>query len=242
MHNFQSFIKSTREYKELERKTVADATNLSKETIQIIEEANNDVLLQNSSSLLKNQIRRYCEYLEISEKKIVSILNKIDILYYKKSQYGRLKFFDYLNRLAILIIIVIIGILVTKHIKENVYTANTISSDDSKSSIIYTPIDYDISDTNEDQQSNSNSGSANKVAKKTAVAHPPATANMDNITIDEPNTNENQQLTSDTDTEKSAEKNEVKKTTKAHPPTTANMDNIVIDEPSTSASNIDLSN
>lgn len=79
MYNFQTFLKTTREAKELQIETVADAINLSVQTIEIIEEANNDSLLQNSSSVLKNQIRRYCEYLEIPEKKIVSMLNKIDV-------------------------------------------------------------------------------------------------------------------------------------------------------------------
>ncbi|MBF9009290.1 helix-turn-helix domain-containing protein, partial [Francisella tularensis] len=119
MHNFQFFLKSVRDSRELKRETIADAINLSVETIQLIEEADNNSLLLNSSSVLKNQIRRYCEYLEIPEKKIVSILNKIDILYYKKSRYGKLKFFDYINRLAILVIAITIIVLVTKHIREN---------------------------------------------------------------------------------------------------------------------------
>ncbi|MDE5019016.1 DNA-binding protein, partial [Francisella tularensis subsp. holarctica] len=76
--------------------------------IPLIEAADNNILLLNSSSVLKNQIRRYCEYLEIPEKKIVSILNKLDILYYKKSRDGKLKFFEYINRLAILVIAITI--------------------------------------------------------------------------------------------------------------------------------------
>ncbi|MBK2279367.1 helix-turn-helix domain-containing protein [Francisella philomiragia] len=213
MHNFQTFLKTTREAKELQLETVADAINLSVQTIKIIEEADNDSLLQNSSSVLKNQIRRYCEYLEIPEKKIVSMLNKIDVLYYKKSRYGKLKFFDYLNRLAILIIAIAIIILVVKHIKENMYIASTEESP--KSSIIYTPINYDLNEPDQqaladDSAASSNvsinqnnvpssndeisSGSAEATESKkypqsstnnSMAAHPPATANMNNIVIDD---------------------------------------------------------
>ncbi|MEY8715623.1 helix-turn-helix domain-containing protein [Francisella philomiragia] len=213
MHNFQTFLKTTREAKELQLETVADAINLSVQTIKIIEEADNDSLLQNSSSVLKNQIRRYCEYLEIPEKKIVSMLNKIDVLYYKKSRYGKLKFFDYLNRLAILIIAIAIIILVVKHIKENMYIASTEESP--KSSIIYTPINYDLNEPDQqavadDSAASSNvsinqnnvpssndeisSGSAVAIESKkypqsstnnSMAAHPPATANMNNIVIDD---------------------------------------------------------
>ncbi|MBK2093985.1 helix-turn-helix domain-containing protein [Francisella philomiragia] len=213
MHNFQTFLKTTREAKELQLETVADAINLSVQTIKIIEEADNDSLLQNSSSVLKNQIRRYCEYLEIPEKKIVSMLNKIDVLYYKKSRYGKLKFFDYLNRLAILIIAITIIILVVKHIKENMYIASTEESP--KSSIIYTPINYDLNEPDQqavadDSAASSNvsinqnnvpssndeisSGSAVAIESKkypqsstnnSMAAHPPATANMNNIVIDD---------------------------------------------------------
>ncbi len=213
MHNFQTFLKTTREAKKLQLETVADAINLSVQTIKIIEEADNDSLLQNSSSVLKNQIRRYCEYLEIPERKIVSMLNKIDVLYYKKSRYGKLKFFDYLNRLAILIIAIAIIILVVKHIKENMYIASIEESP--KSSIIYTPINYDLNEPdqqavaddsaassnvsiNQNNVSSSNdeisSGSAVATESKkypqsstnnSMAAHPPATVNMNNIVIDD---------------------------------------------------------
>ncbi|QIV95772.1 helix-turn-helix protein [Allofrancisella inopinata] len=186
MHNFQNFLKNTRESKNLEQKTIADATNLSVEAIQTIESSDNDTLLQNSSTLLKNQVRRYCEYLEIPEKKIISILNKIDILYYKKSKYGKLKLFDYLNRLAIIIIAVTLIVLVAKLIKGSVYDAITFNTKDSKTSIIYTPINYDA-DTTKESSSEDNSATANATNSKQISAHPPADANMSNVIIDNPN-------------------------------------------------------
>lgn len=194
MHNFQSFLKSVRESKELEQKTIADAINLSEETIILIEEADNEKLLQSSSSLLKNQIRRYCEHLEIPEKKIVSILNKIDILYYKKSYYGKLKIFDYINRFVILIITVAIIVLVTKHVRQNIDSTDFSTPENSKSTIIYTPIDYNVdssSDQNDDtsnSQDNTKQKTSNNTSmahKKSTVAHPPATANMNDIVIDD---------------------------------------------------------
>ena len=197
MHNFQSYIKSIRESKSLEQKTIADAINLSEETIQNIEEADNNHLLQSSSTVLKNQIRRYCEYLEVHERKIVSILNKIDILYYKKSRYGKLKPFDYLNRIVILGIIIAIGVLGFQTVQKRISMAsNTTSSESSKSSIIYTPINYEMDNHAGDSQDTSYDNSTDDSAssetpstmkRKKLVAHPPTTANISNIVIDEPN-------------------------------------------------------
>ncbi|MFV9975678.1 MAG: helix-turn-helix domain-containing protein [Francisella endosymbiont of Hyalomma asiaticum] len=208
MHNFQTFLKSVRDSRQLKRETIADAINLSVETIQLIEEADNDSLLLNSSSVLKNQIRRYCEYLEIPEKKIVSMLNKIDILFYKKSRYGKLKFFDYINRLTILVIAITIIILVTQYIRENI---DIVTPENSKTAIIYTPINYDIDNYSKQQQlslllntsnvkttDNINTNKATQlpaatytsaVKPKTLVAHPtPTTANINNVMIDDETT------------------------------------------------------
>ncbi|WP_407877814.1 helix-turn-helix domain-containing protein [Francisella sciaenopsi] len=213
MHNFQTFLKMTREAKELQTETVADAINLSVQTIEIIEEADNDSLLQNSNSVLKNQIRRYCEYLEIPEKKIVSMLNKIDVLYYKKSRYGKLKFFDYLNRLAILIIAIAIIVLVVKHIKENMYIAST--EEGPKSSIIYTPINYDLNEP--DQQSIADNSSASSDVSIT----------QNNIPTS------NDEISSGSSVATESEKNPqgtANSSMAAHPPATANMNDIVIDD------------
>ncbi|MBK2357182.1 helix-turn-helix domain-containing protein [Francisella hispaniensis] len=217
MHSFQSFLKSVRDSRELKRETIADAINLSVETIQLIEEADNDELLLNSSSVLKNQIRRYCEYLEIPEKKIVSILNKIDILYYKKSRYGKLKFFDYINRFAILIITVTIIVLVIQHIRNNI---DTVTPENSKAAIIYTPINYDI-DNSEQQQPSVASSNTNNLK-----------ASDDTNLIDDTTSSKSSQLTAATainapDIDTSAV---ASKTLVAHPPTTANINNVVIDD------------
>ncbi|OIN83848.1 helix-turn-helix domain-containing protein [Francisella sp. TX07-6608] len=218
MHNFQSFLKSVRDSRELKRETIADAINLSVETIQLIEEADNNSLLLNSSSVLKNQIRRYCEYLEIPEKKIVSILNKIDILYYKKSRYGKLKFFDYINRLAILVIAITIIVLVTKYIRENV---DTVTLENSKTTIIYTPIDYDID--NSEQQQSSASSNTNNVKTTDDI----------NSTASHIDTTKASQLAAPTaaaDTPATDTLAVAPKTLVAHPPTTANINNVVIDD------------
>lgn len=213
MHNFQTFLKTTREAKELQLETVADAINLSVQTIKIIEESDNDSLLQNSSSVLKNQIRRYCEYLEIPEKKIVSMLNKIDVLYYKKSRYGKLKFFDYLNRFAILIIAIAIIILVVKHIKENMYIASTEESP--KSSIIYTPINYDLNEPDQQAVADDSAASSN------------VSINQNNV----PSSNDEISSGSAVATEsKEHHQGSASNSMAAHPPATANMNNIVIDD------------
>ena len=214
MFNFQSYIKSIRESKDLEQDTVANATNLSAETIKLIEESDDESLLQTSDTLLKNQIRRYCEYLEIKETKIISILNKLDILYYKKSRYGKLKPFDYLNRLVIFALAIAIAVLGYQHIEKNISSTSNISNpQDSKSSIIYTPVNYDVDDLNsqnnpsmknklEQNKDSTAKPNANEISKvdnnsndvnvavksmNSSTAHPPMTANMDNMIIDDPN-------------------------------------------------------
>ena len=62
----------------------------------------------------------------------------------KKSRYGKLKFFDYINRLIILGLIIAIGVLVTKHVEENIDETSNLAQSDSKSAIIYTPINYQV--------------------------------------------------------------------------------------------------
>ncbi|QIW09737.1 helix-turn-helix domain-containing protein [Francisella sp. LA112445] len=251
MHNFQSFIKSTRESKELKRDNVADAIDLSEDTIQIIEEADNDSLLQSSSSLLKNQIRRYCEYLEIPEKKIVSILNKVDILYYKKSRYGKLKTFDYLNRLAILVIIIAIVVLAVKQVKEKMDAAKS-DPQISKSSIIYTPIQYDRNSYGEQQTAKTSENSDNSTQKtdspKSIVASTPKTIASGSSINPKASTSATVAATDDnTDTDSSVDTADTADTIShhtatsiAHPPATANMSNMVIGAPSSSASSLKI--
>ncbi|MDE4957675.1 DNA-binding protein, partial [Francisella tularensis subsp. holarctica] len=61
-----------------------------------------------------------------------------------------------INRLAILVIAIKIIVLVTKHIRENV---DTVTPENSKSNIIYTPINYDIN--NSEQQHSTVSSNTN---------------------------------------------------------------------------------
>lgn len=212
IYSFQSFIKMTRDNKGLEQQTVADATNLSLDTIKTIEEAHGNILLQESGTVLKNQIRRYCEYLEVPEKKIVSILNKIDILYYKKAKYGKMKAFDYLNRLAILVISITLIVLVFAFVKKHAaIDTNEIAQNTENTPIIYTPINY-----SDEFQDNSSSHQSKRVE-----AHPPTQANMDSIVIDD--------NISDHSSSNASENEHVAKKIEAHPPAQANMDSIVID-------------
>ncbi|MED7789197.1 helix-turn-helix domain-containing protein [Francisella sp. 19X1-34] len=251
MHNFQSFIKNIRESKELKRDTIADAINLSEDTIQIIEEANNDSLLQSSGSLLKNQIRRYCEYLEIPEKKIVSILNKVDILYYKKSRYGKLKTFDYINRLAIVVIIIAIVVLAVKQVKEKMDVANS-DPKISQSSIIYTPIQYDRNSYGKQQtaktttdttttkvNSQKNIATVTTSSPKIIASGSSATSTKINKSATaSPKDDETTNTASSTDTTNTISHHRA--TSVAHPPATANMSNMIIGAPSSSASSLKI--
>ncbi|MFC4892666.1 helix-turn-helix domain-containing protein [Pseudofrancisella aestuarii] len=220
MYSFQSFIKMTRDSKGLEQQTVADATNLSLDTIKTIEEAHGNLLLQESSTVLKNQIRRYCEYLEVSEKKIVSILNKIDILYYKKAKYGKMKAFDYINRLIIVAISITLIVLVFAFVKKHAsIDTNETAQNTENAPIIYTPINY-----SDEFQNGASSDESKKVE-----AHPPPQANMNSIVIDDNISDNNSNITESKTSSKKVE---------AHPPAQANMDSIVIDDNSSSNTSV----
>ena len=146
MKKYQNYIKQLREEKNLTIKSISDAINLSANTIKIIEEADNNKLFVMSSSVLKNYFRRYCEYLAIPENKIINILNKIDIIAYKKSKLGKLTFFDYINRLVIVISIFVICFLSYKQYINIINEQQKIQNSPAK--IIYTPINYNDSDKN----------------------------------------------------------------------------------------------
>ncbi|MEY8702460.1 helix-turn-helix domain-containing protein, partial [Francisella philomiragia] len=101
MKSFQEIIKSYRESKGLNLSTAADAINIPEETIILIEQGDNCKITEQPSAIVKDKVKRYCEYLSIPENYIRYIINSIDILYYKKSRYGKMKPFDYFNRVAI---------------------------------------------------------------------------------------------------------------------------------------------
>ena len=167
MKKYQHYIKQLREQKSLSIEAVSNAINLSEDTIKMIEESDNNKLFIMSSSVLKNYFRRYCEFLEIRENKIITILNKIDIIAYKKSKLGKLTFFDYLNRFVILCLISAICFLCYKIYRNNIIEQKKIQN--SPTEIIYTPVDYDNSGEN--------------ISLSTKKISTPKTANLSNFTI-----------------------------------------------------------
>ncbi|WP_150465794.1 helix-turn-helix domain-containing protein [Francisella sp. SYW-2] len=141
MSNFQEIIRSYREYKGLSITTVADAINIPEETIIIIEQGDSYKITQQPSTILKDRIKRYCEYLNIPKNHITYILNSIDILYYKKAKYGKMKLFDYFNRIAIISISLLIIYLSSNIIEKkiaNSHSPNTQSNDKSLNTLATT--------------------------------------------------------------------------------------------------------
>ena len=109
MKTYQQLLKTTREKQKLSIKGVATKMSFSEQSIQRLEDQDDIFSLNLPTKSLKNYYRKYGECLGLPEKKIVSILNRIDYLDYKRSRKGKMKPFDYLNRLAILTLLALLA-------------------------------------------------------------------------------------------------------------------------------------
>ncbi|WP_440993352.1 helix-turn-helix domain-containing protein [Cysteiniphilum litorale] len=109
MNSFQQQLKHLREQQQLTVDGVASKMSFTAQTIQMLEDTDDLFSLELPTQSLKNYYRKYAECLGMPERKIVSMLNRIDYLDYKRSRKGKMKPFDYLNRLVILILIVLLG-------------------------------------------------------------------------------------------------------------------------------------
>lgn len=115
------------------------------------------------------------------------------------------------------VVAITIIVLVTKHIRENV---DTVTPENSKSAIIYTPINYDIN--NSEQQQSTVSSNTNNTKTTDDI----------NSTASHIDTTKASQLTAATATNAPTIDTSAvaSKTLVAHPPTTANINNVVIDD------------
>ncbi|WP_440615243.1 hypothetical protein [Cysteiniphilum sp. 6C5] len=109
MNSFQQQLKHLREHQQLTVDGVASKMSFTAQTIQMLEDTDDLFSLELPTQSLKNYYRKYGECLGMPERKIVSMLNRIDYLDYKRSRKGKIKPFDYLNRLVILILIALLG-------------------------------------------------------------------------------------------------------------------------------------
>ena len=109
MNSFQQKLKYLREKQQLTIDGAASKTNFTAQTIKILEETDNLFLLDLPIQSLKKYYRKYGESLDMPEKNIISILNKIDYLGYKNSRKGKMKPFDYINRLLLFALIILLG-------------------------------------------------------------------------------------------------------------------------------------
>ncbi|WP_151193211.1 helix-turn-helix domain-containing protein [Cysteiniphilum sp. JM-1] len=109
MNSFQQQLKHLREQQQLTVDGVASRMSFTAQTIQMLEDTDDLFSLELPTQSLKNYYRKYGECLGMPERKIVSMLNRIDYLDYKRSRKGKMKPFDYLNRLVILVLIALLG-------------------------------------------------------------------------------------------------------------------------------------
>ncbi len=109
MKSYQQYLKTIREKNKLSVEGVASKMSFSAKTIEMLEESADIFSLNLPTPSLKNYFRKYAETLGIPEKRIIRLLNRIDYLDYKRSRKGKMKAFDYINRLIILILIVALG-------------------------------------------------------------------------------------------------------------------------------------
>lgn len=109
MNSFQEQLKHLRKEQKLTIDSAASKISFTAQTIQMLENHDNLFSLDLPTQSLKNYYRRYGEHLGMSERKIVSMLNRIDYLDYNRLRKGKMKPFDYLNRAVILTLIIILG-------------------------------------------------------------------------------------------------------------------------------------
>ncbi|WP_116964022.1 helix-turn-helix domain-containing protein [Fastidiosibacter lacustris] len=105
MYSFQQQLKQLREKQKLTVEVIATKMSFTAQTIHMLEDSEDLFSLNLPTQSLKNYYRKYAECLGMQERKIINILNYIDYLDYKHSSRGKMKVFDYINRLAILILI-----------------------------------------------------------------------------------------------------------------------------------------
>lgn len=109
MNSFQQQLKHLRQEQQLTIDGAASKMSFTAQTIQMLEDTDDLFSLNLPTQSLKNYYRKYGECLGTPERKIVSMLNRIDYLDYKRSRKGKIKPFDYLNRLVILALIALLS-------------------------------------------------------------------------------------------------------------------------------------
>ena len=109
MQHYQEMLKKLREEKKLTIEAAASQLNLSETTLTQFEQSNNILTLGYALPALKNAMRKYAEFLGMPERRIVSMLNRVDYLEFKRSRKGKMTGFDYLNRLVILGLIALLA-------------------------------------------------------------------------------------------------------------------------------------
>ena len=112
MKNYQQYLKQLREKQQLSTQTIASKMSFSVKTIEMLEDTGDLFSLNLPLPSLKSYLRKYAEQLKMPERKIIRMLNRIDYLNYQRARKGKLKPFDYFNRLAIVVLIALLGYLV----------------------------------------------------------------------------------------------------------------------------------
>lgn len=118
MQQYQEMLTKLRKEKKLSIEAAASQLNLSETTLTQFEQSDNILALGYALPALKNAMRKYAEFLGMSERRIVSMLNRVDYLEFKRSRKGKMTGFDYLNRLVILGLIVLLGFVIHSFYEE----------------------------------------------------------------------------------------------------------------------------
>ena len=109
MRSYIETLIEKREQQNLSLEALSNQTGIAESTLESIEQTDDLLTLPYQVATLKSYLRKYGEAVELSERQIIAMLNHLDYLAYKASRQGKLKPFDYANRLVILILIIVIG-------------------------------------------------------------------------------------------------------------------------------------
>lgn len=124
MKQYQEILIKLRAEKNLSIEAAASQLNLSETTLAQFEQTDDVLSLGYALPALKNALRKYAELLGMPERRIVSMLNRVDYLDFKRSRKGKMTGFDYLNRLVILGLIIVLGFVIHAFYDEQKELAN----------------------------------------------------------------------------------------------------------------------
>ena len=105
MHRLQEIIKETREDKNISIALTASKLGITESVLSDLEDTPL-LKLKIPNNILQNYLIQYSEFLSIPQKEILPALKELEKKFIKENKIGKKRWFDYLNQLVIMCLIV----------------------------------------------------------------------------------------------------------------------------------------